>query len=504
MKLRRPVYIIGGAHTVYLGKGHPDFVRELTPARRNPTVEDHLHRAIRELLASTGGPSSTFALPRALHDIGQEIVYLLRMRIIRIPRRSVLLLLLLIFSMPSPARGAVVGQDQLPRRVALVIGNQDYPGKGTGQRGAVWGELRAPRNDARRIAEKLARPPLGFKVTLLLDQKRGDLQRALEKFYKDIRQADVALFYFSGHGFSTGGQSYLVPIDVLDRDPGAGQQPPKFTEVQRLAAEIKARARYGLVFLDACRDEAEGGFVRIEGIPSLVAGKGQIIVSYAAPLGRRANDARAGDNSPYTAALLQHIDKPDLSLYDLFSQLGRSLAEFTRDRRAHGEPHQEHQFAGGIQDVIYLAGQTDQGVLETVRRTAKLEQDLWDDARRGRDRTNVWHYMRRYPEGRFASAALALLDDLDWGEARQRARRDYRQPILAYLTDHPQGSHRKEALDWLKPVWKKPAFWLSLGAGVLAAGAVAVGVGVKVAADNQPEVLMPEFPGMIGVALRRR
>lgn len=54
MKLRRSVYVVGGAHTVYLGKGHPDFVREPSDERRNPTLEEHLHRAIRALLTDTG------------------------------------------------------------------------------------------------------------------------------------------------------------------------------------------------------------------------------------------------------------------------------------------------------------------------------------------------------------------------------------------------------------------------------------------------------------------
>lgn len=54
MKLRRAVYIVGGTHTVYLGKGHPDFVREPTADRRNPTLEEHLHQAIRALFATTG------------------------------------------------------------------------------------------------------------------------------------------------------------------------------------------------------------------------------------------------------------------------------------------------------------------------------------------------------------------------------------------------------------------------------------------------------------------
>lgn len=57
MKLRRKVYLVGGAHTPYLGKGHPDFVpraAEEAGGRRNPTLEEHLQRAVREAFAATG------------------------------------------------------------------------------------------------------------------------------------------------------------------------------------------------------------------------------------------------------------------------------------------------------------------------------------------------------------------------------------------------------------------------------------------------------------------
>jgi len=54
MKLRRPVYIRRRRAHRLPRQGHPDFVRDPTCDRRNPTLEEHLHRAIRDLLAETG------------------------------------------------------------------------------------------------------------------------------------------------------------------------------------------------------------------------------------------------------------------------------------------------------------------------------------------------------------------------------------------------------------------------------------------------------------------
>ncbi|MEL6343988.1 MAG: hypothetical protein AAFV53_12790, partial [Myxococcota bacterium] len=57
MKPHRPVYVVGGAHSPFLGKGHPDFISHKHPdypQLQNPSLEDHLHRAIRDALADTG------------------------------------------------------------------------------------------------------------------------------------------------------------------------------------------------------------------------------------------------------------------------------------------------------------------------------------------------------------------------------------------------------------------------------------------------------------------
>lgn len=50
----REVYVVGGAHTPFLGRQHPDFVSPRHPTARNPTLEEHLHRAIRGALEVTG------------------------------------------------------------------------------------------------------------------------------------------------------------------------------------------------------------------------------------------------------------------------------------------------------------------------------------------------------------------------------------------------------------------------------------------------------------------
>ena len=61
MKPRRPVYVLGGAHTPFIGKFHPDFIWKGHPdfgRRENPTIEEHLHRAVAGALEATGVPAT--------------------------------------------------------------------------------------------------------------------------------------------------------------------------------------------------------------------------------------------------------------------------------------------------------------------------------------------------------------------------------------------------------------------------------------------------------------
>ncbi|MBX2801269.1 MAG: hypothetical protein KTR31_26565 [Myxococcales bacterium] len=53
----RPVYVVGGSHSTFLGRGHPDFVWRKHPdfgTRDNPGVEEHLATALQETWALTG------------------------------------------------------------------------------------------------------------------------------------------------------------------------------------------------------------------------------------------------------------------------------------------------------------------------------------------------------------------------------------------------------------------------------------------------------------------
>ena len=99
--------------------------------------------------------------------------------------------------MASPAVVRAQGQAS---GVALVIGNAKYK----------W---EAPLPNVKRDAPDIARAfqALGLKTELLQDAGNDAMRQALDKFATSSRGANLAAFYFAGHGAAWDKDTYLVP-----------------------------------------------------------------------------------------------------------------------------------------------------------------------------------------------------------------------------------------------------------------------------------------------------
>jgi uncharacterized caspase-like protein len=94
------------------------------------------------------------------------------------------------------------------KRIALVIGNSAY------QRVAP---LSNPARDADAMSEMFK--SAGFNVAFKHDLGVNEMRRALRDFSDDVRDADVAIVYYAGHGMEIDGINYLIPVDAtLERD----------------------------------------------------------------------------------------------------------------------------------------------------------------------------------------------------------------------------------------------------------------------------------------------
>jgi uncharacterized caspase-like protein len=128
------------------------------------------------------------------------------------------------------------------KRVALVIGNSAY---------ANVAKLANPSRDAQAM-ETLLRTA-GFDVV----QVAGDLgvvamRRALRDFTDQVRDADIAVVFYAGHGMEVDGKNYLIPVDAtLERDIDVEDES---IPLDRVVQILEPARRLRLVVLDACRD----------------------------------------------------------------------------------------------------------------------------------------------------------------------------------------------------------------------------------------------------------
>ena len=129
--------------------------------------------------------------------------------------------------------------------------------------------------------------------------------------------ADVALVFYAGHGIEMDRVNYLVPVDArLERDVDVRFEAVTLDDM--LASTLSASLR--LVILDACRNNPLARSMQRTLAGRSVSGGSfadlnedllgdETLVAYAAAGGTTAADGR-GRNSPYTSALLAHLEQP--------------------------------------------------------------------------------------------------------------------------------------------------------------------------------------------------
>ncbi|WP_052378751.1 caspase family protein [Polycyclovorans algicola] len=227
---------------------------------------------------------------------------------------------------------------QASQRVALVIGNGAYQHT---QR------LTNPVNDASDISAALRK--LGFEVHSGNNLDANSMRSRLQSFAGAANGAELALVFYAGHGIQAEGTNYLIPVDAkLDTPLSLRFQGIAMSDV--MAATSGARTKVLLV--DACRDNplanqwaSEGRNVS-RGLGRIDSTDGGTLIAFATRPGAIAADG-AGRNSPFTSALLQHLETPGIELRILLTRVRNRVLELTRNAQ---EPWTEES----LRSEIYL------------------------------------------------------------------------------------------------------------------------------------------------------
>ena len=206
------------------------------------------------------------------------------------------------------------------QRVALIIGNGAYADR----------PLRNPVSDAQLMQSTLQ--DLGFQMQVATNVDRRDLLSALRDFEARARGAEVALFYYAGHGAQLGGANYLIPVNAPIRSET--DVPDEAVDASSVLRRIEeGRARVCLVILDACRDNPYPGSARssTRGLARMSAPTGSI-VAYATAPGSTAEDG-TGDNGTYTAVLARYLAMPGLDIKEVFDRTAQEVERVTSGKQ---------------------------------------------------------------------------------------------------------------------------------------------------------------------------
>ncbi len=292
------------------------------------------------------------------------------------------------------------------KRIALVIGNAAYqhaPG------------LANPLNDANDIGAALGR--LGFKVTKLENADYDGMRRGLKAFTRAAATSEIALLFYAGHGIEVDKRNFLIPVDarlLSDRE----------VEFETVSLDLVSRAvegasGLGLVILDACRDnpfaaamKRSGGKRSIGRGLARVEPSGETLVAYAAKGGSVAADGE-GRNSPYSTALLAHVEEPGLEVGLMFRKVRDAVLKATGG-------HQEPFVYGSLSSKgFYFSAApssvpvTEPGKGTPVTGVAKSDEQLfWESVKGSPDPADVEAYLKQFPKGVFAALARNRLKRL--------------------------------------------------------------------------------------------
>ena len=216
------------------------------------------------------------------------------------------------------------------KRVALIVGNADYQGA----------PLANPAADADIVAASLEK--LDFQVTIVKNADLGAFDRAVTAFAAQADGADIALFYFAGHGFAV--SEGLKPVSVLmstsadvtaasDRVLRSGG-----IALDEILGDLAGKAKVTLAFVDACRNDprvgrARGGAGR--GFAVLAPVKtARLFVGLSTRLGDTAQDGTPGQGSPFARAFAANIGKKGLRIDDAFRRVRDAVSIETGGQQA--------------------------------------------------------------------------------------------------------------------------------------------------------------------------
>jgi hypothetical protein len=332
------------------------------------------------------------------------------------------------------------------KRVAFVVGNGAYKNVAP---------LPNPAVDAKSMASLLRN--IGFDVVEGTNLARDKMTAKLLEFGQKAEGADVALFFYAGHGIAVNGTNYLLPVDAdlkseMDVKLGAA------INVDLTLEQTMADAKVKLVFLDACRDNPFAAKIRSaratrsvsveSGLAEMKSGEGTLIAFATGP-GQTALDGEAGTNSPFTRALMANIAAPGVEIQQAMTKVRAQVNEETSKNQL---PWGHTNLIGSVY-LNPVAGKA--GELAEAPNTpavaagpaSEVEVEFWRSVKDSSKPEELNAYLTNYPRGTFKSLALARIASLQDGPSTATRNLTTGIDPLAFTEEADQAAEDRIGLD---------------------------------------------------------
>jgi hypothetical protein len=302
------------------------------------------------------------------------------------------------------------------KRVAFVVGNSAYKNVAP---------LPNPASDAKAMAQILRN--VGFDVVEGTNLTRDRMTEKLLDFGRRAQGADVAVFYYAGHGISMDGINYLLPVDADLKSP-ADVKLGAPINVDAALEQTTGDAKVRLVFLDACRDNPFAAKIRSaakstrsvtveSGLAEMKPSEGSLIAFATGP-GQTALDGEVGAHSPFTRALITNITQPGVEIQQAMTRVRAQVNEDTNKAQL---PWDHTSLTGNVYLNPVAAPSDNKAaapsttVVASVSPTDNVEIEFWRSVKDSNKVEELQAYLSKYPNGTFTSLAQARIQTLQNG-----------------------------------------------------------------------------------------
>ncbi|TPI09582.1 peptidase C14 caspase catalytic subunit p20 [Mesorhizobium sp. B4-1-3] len=211
------------------------------------------------------------------------------------------------------------------RRVALVIGNSEY---------REIPALKNPDKDAEDVSNTLRLA--GFDVFVAKDLTKLQFEKEFRNYLAAADGADLAVVYYSGHGFQIGGENFLIPVDASLKD--AADIEVQAVKLDDVLQQLRAKSKIQVIILDACRNNPfprKDYWLRDQLIAAGGTGLAQVksslntLIAFATEPGAVAYDG-SGDLSPFSSAFSRRALAPNQEIRSVMAAVRRDVVKATK------------------------------------------------------------------------------------------------------------------------------------------------------------------------------